>query len=65
MNFVFFSDASQDADRFGHRWFIHDDLCESSFERGIRLNVLPVFRERCCTNAPQLTYCRIQYIRPA
>ncbi len=55
MNFVFLANASEDRDRLRYRGLIHNDLSESTFQRSVLLDILPVFCEGSRANAPKFT----------
>ena len=55
MDFVLLANASKDGDRLRYGRLVHDDLCESTFQSGVLLDVLSVFCEGGGTNAPKLS----------
>lgn len=50
MHFVFLADTSEDRDRFGYGRLVDDDLCKTSLESSVLLDVLAVFCEGCCAD---------------
>ena len=55
MDFVFLANPTKNADCVGHRGFVDDHLSEPTFEGGILLNVLAVFREGGGTDTTKLS----------
>jgi hypothetical protein len=55
MNFVFFANATENANGLGNAELVYQNLSKSSLQCGVGLNVLPVFRLGCRTDAAQLS----------
>jgi hypothetical protein len=55
MNFVFFANATKNAYGLGNAGFVYQNLSKPSLQYGVGLNILPVFRQSCRTDATQLS----------